>query len=177
VSRGRSSPRAKCEIDGSLGSQGWTFIGGLAMMRQVLKWAALVLSGIAVLAVAAYAYYWYSPPPQVPRLSSAIQRATLHVGDGDRTYLAYAPAQLSKGAPLVIVLHGPVMDGEMMRQWTGYEFDHWADRKGFVVVYPDGYKHNWNDCHKDATFPAKLEHRRHGLRPRLDCRHGPRTWH
>jgi polyhydroxybutyrate depolymerase len=33
----------------------------------------------------------------------------------------------------------------------------WADRKGFVVVYPDGYKHNWNECHKDATFPAKLE--------------------
>jgi polyhydroxybutyrate depolymerase len=98
------------------------------MMRQVLKWAALVLSGTAVLAVAAYAYYWYSPPPQVPTLSSAIQRATLHVGDRDRTYLAYAPAQLSKGAPLVIVLHGSGMDGEMMRK-------------------------------------------------RLDCTHGPRTWH
>jgi polyhydroxybutyrate depolymerase len=66
-------------------------------MRQVLKWAALVLCGTAVLAVAAYAYYWYSPPPQVPTLSSAIQRATLHVGDRDRTYLAYAPAQLAKG--------------------------------------------------------------------------------
>jgi hypothetical protein len=55
------------------------------MMRQVLKWAALALSGTAVLAVAAYAHYWYSPPPQVPTLSSAIQRATLHVGDRDRT--------------------------------------------------------------------------------------------
>jgi hypothetical protein len=39
------------------------------MMRQVLKWAALVLSGTTVLAVAAYAYYWYNPPPQVPLLS------------------------------------------------------------------------------------------------------------
>ena len=126
-------------------------------MRQVLKWAALVLSGTAVLAVGAYAHYWYSTPPQVPTLSSAIQRATLHVGDRDRTYLAYAPAQLSKGAPLVIVLHGSFMDGEMMRKWTGYEFDQWADRKGFVVVYPDGFKHNWNDCQKEATFPAKLE--------------------
>jgi polyhydroxybutyrate depolymerase len=70
------------------------------------------------------------PAPQVPTLSAAIQRATLLVGDRDRTYLAYAPAQLSKGAPLVIVLHGSVMDGEMMRKWTGYEFDQWADRKG-----------------------------------------------
>src|ERR1700686_2876747 len=101
-------------------------------MRQVLKWAALVLSGTATLAVAAYAYYWYSPPPPLPTLSSAIQRATLHG-------------------------RGSFMDGEMMREWTGYEFDQWADRKGFVVVYPDGYMHNWNDCHKDATFPAKLE--------------------
>jgi polyhydroxybutyrate depolymerase len=108
------------------------------MMRRVLKWVALVLSGIAVLAIAAYAYYWYSPPPQVPTLSSAIQRATLRVGNRDRTYLAYAPARLSKGAPLVVVLHGSVMDGEMMRKWTGYEFDQWADRKGFVVVYPHG---------------------------------------
>ena len=78
------------------------------MMRHVLKWLARVLSGAVVLAVAAYAYYWYSPPPQVPTLGSAIQRATLHVGDRDRTYLAYAPAQLPKGAPLVIVLHGSV---------------------------------------------------------------------
>jgi hypothetical protein len=40
------------------------------MMRQVMKWAALVLSGVAVLAVGAYAYCWYSPPQQVPMLSS-----------------------------------------------------------------------------------------------------------
>src|ERR1700688_792638 len=124
-------------------------------MRQVLKWAALVLSGTTVLAVAAYAYYWYSPPPQVLTLSSAIQRATLHVGDRDRTYLAYAPAQLSKAAPLVIVLHRSLMDDEIRSIWTGYEYDQWAERKGFVVFYPDGYKHTWNDCHTTTTFPAK----------------------
>ena len=26
-----------------------------------------------------------------------------------------------------------------------------------MVVYPDGYKHNWNDCHSKATFPAHTE--------------------
>jgi polyhydroxybutyrate depolymerase len=25
------------------------------------------------------------------------------------------------------------------------------------VIYPDGYRHNWNDCRKYATFPAKRE--------------------
>jgi polyhydroxybutyrate depolymerase len=44
-----------------------------------------------------------------------------------------------------------------MREWTGYEFDQLADQHGFIVVYPDGYKHNWNDCHSKATFPAHTE--------------------
>jgi polyhydroxybutyrate depolymerase len=38
-----------------------------------------------------------------------------------------------------------------------YEFDRLADQHGFVVLYPDGYRGNWNDCRKNATFPAKRE--------------------
>jgi polyhydroxybutyrate depolymerase len=33
-----------------------------------------------------------------------------------------------------------------------YQFQH-----GFIVLYPDGYRRNWNDCRKNATFPAKRE--------------------
>jgi len=49
------------------------------------------------------------------------------------------------------------MDGAAMRRWTGYEFDRLADRDGFVVLYLDGYKKNWNDCRRDATYAARLE--------------------
>jgi polyhydroxybutyrate depolymerase len=49
------------------------------------------------------------------------------------------------------------MDAKSMREWTGYEFDQLADQHGFVVVYPDGYKHNWNDCHAKAAFAAHTE--------------------
>lgn len=49
------------------------------------------------------------------------------------------------------------MDGARMRLCTGYEFDCLADQHGFVVIYPDGYRRNWNDCRKYATFPAKRE--------------------
>jgi polyhydroxybutyrate depolymerase len=49
------------------------------------------------------------------------------------------------------------MDAKLMREWTGYEFDQLADQHGFVVVYPDGYKRNWNDCHSRATFAAHTE--------------------
>src|ERR1700724_2993589 len=50
-----------------------------------------------------------------------------------------------------------LMDAKSMREWTGYEFDQLADQHGFVVVYPDGYKRNWNDCHSKATFAAHTE--------------------
>jgi polyhydroxybutyrate depolymerase len=49
------------------------------------------------------------------------------------------------------------MDGARMRRRTAYEFDCLADQHGFVVLYPDGYRRNWNDCRKHATFPAKRE--------------------
>jgi hypothetical protein len=32
-----------------------------------------------------------------------------------------------------------------------------ADQHGFVVIYSDGYRRNWNDCRKYATFPAKRQ--------------------
>jgi hypothetical protein len=48
--------------------------------------------------------------------------------------------KLPFGSALVIVLHGSGMDGKKMRKWTGYEFDRLADRQGFALVYPDGYR-------------------------------------
>jgi polyhydroxybutyrate depolymerase len=74
-----------------------------------------------------------------------------------REFLEYVPHDISPHSPLVIVLHGSLMDAKSMREWTGYEFDQLADQHGFVVVYPDGYKHDWNDCHSKATFAAHTE--------------------
>jgi poly(3-hydroxybutyrate) depolymerase len=74
-----------------------------------------------------------------------------------REFLEYVPHDVSPHSPLVIVLHGALMDAKLMREWTGYEFDQLADQHGFVVVYPDGYKHAWNDCHSEATFAAHIE--------------------
>jgi polyhydroxybutyrate depolymerase len=113
--------------------------------------------GVLVLIGAAYGYFWYSPAPPLPPLSGKIRSGTLGVGNRDRTYLIYVPANLPPQAALVIVLHGSAMDGARMRVRTGYEFDRLADQHGFVVLYPDGYRRNWNDCRKNATFPAKRE--------------------
>ena len=76
---------------------------------------------VAIVASGLFYYYFYSPQPEMPQLSGAATRAVIHVGDLDRTYLAYVPAQLARPAPLVLVLHGSFMNGEMMRKGTGYE--------------------------------------------------------
>jgi poly(3-hydroxybutyrate) depolymerase len=101
--------------------------------------AILVLIVVA-LSGADYAYYWYSPAPLAPHLSTAVQRSTMRLGERERTYLAYVPANLPPKSALVIVLHGSGMDGKRMRECTGYEFDRLADQRGFAVLYPDGYR-------------------------------------
>jgi polyhydroxybutyrate depolymerase len=123
---------------------------------RVRKYVAIGVLLLATMIFCGAAYYYlYSPPPRVPRLTGVATRDVIRIDNLDRTYLAYVPAQLARDAPLVLVLHGSFMNGEMMRKGTGYEFDLLADRYGFVVVYPDGYKSNWNDCRRTAAYPAK----------------------
>jgi polyhydroxybutyrate depolymerase len=112
---------------------------------------------IVALFGAAHGYYWYSPAPLLPPLSATVQQNTVRVGGKDRAYLIYVSANLPPQAALVIVLHGSGMGGARMRVCTGYAFDCLADQHGFVALYPDGYRRNWNDCRRDATFPAKRE--------------------
>src|SRR3984893_8423331 len=116
---------------------------------------------VAALIVVALGFYFievvYAPSPANPTLSAAIQQDSIPIGSMTREFLEYVPHDISPHSPLVIVLHGALMDAKSMREWTGYEFDQLADQHGFVVVYPDGYKHTWNDCHSQATFPAHTE--------------------
>src|ERR1700719_998679 len=115
---------------------------------------------VAALIVAALGFYFievYAPLPANPTLSAAIQQHSIPIGSMTREFLEYVPHDISPHALLVIVLHGSLMDANSMREWTGCEFDQLADQHGFVVVYPDGYKHAWNDCHSQATFAAHTE--------------------
>ena len=59
-----------------------------------MEFAAILVLSIVALSGAVYAYYWYSPAPLVPHLSAAIRRSTIRVGERERTYLAYVPANL-----------------------------------------------------------------------------------
>jgi polyhydroxybutyrate depolymerase len=79
----------------------------------------------------------------------------VRVADRERTFSYYAPAALPPHPALLIAFHGSGQTGETFRSSTGYAFDRVADASGFVLAYPDGYEHHWNDCRKAASFSAR----------------------
>jgi polyhydroxybutyrate depolymerase len=115
-------------------------------MRRVLRFVLWGLISVVALGGALFGYFVYSPSPEIPRLSGTLTKGTIEVGGLTRTYLTYVPLGLTKGAPLVVVMHGSGQNGSQTRKWTGYGFERLADEWGFVVVYPDGYEGYWNAC-------------------------------
>lgn len=61
-----------------------------------------------------------------------------------RVYRVQIPASYDgkKPVPLLFVLHGGGGTGERIPKFTG--FGDLCEKKGFVTVYPDGYKNVWN---------------------------------
>jgi len=79
---------------------------------------------------------------------AAAAQTTVHtvtVGGLERQYRVHVPPRLPHDgtAALILVFHGRGGDGAGMERLTG--FSALADRAGFVVAYPDGVGHTWND--------------------------------
>lgn len=76
-------------------------------------------------------------------------------GGRTRRYLLHVPPSGASQAnrPLVISLHGAGGSAAYMAKRTG--FSALADREGFVVAYPDGIDHRWNDGHDPDSPLAK----------------------
>ncbi|AKD58693.1 poly(3-hydroxybutyrate) depolymerase [Spirosoma radiotolerans] len=64
-------------------------------------------------------------------------------------------ASLNKPS-LVFVLHGSGGDGQGMMKATG-KMEQQAKQVNTLVVYPDGYKHYWNECRKSSPAQANQE--------------------
>jgi polyhydroxybutyrate depolymerase len=123
-------------------------------VRLGLKIAGASLGVLVLAALGFWSYAVYRPVPPARELPAQ----TIRVGDRDRTYLAYQPAHLASPLPLVVAFHGSTQTGAEMRVSTGFELERLADENGFLVVYPDGFGHNWNDCRRAANFPARTLH-------------------
>ncbi|MEV2233573.1 alpha/beta fold hydrolase [Streptomyces phaeochromogenes] len=125
------------------------------MSASVLAFA--VIGGVAAVCAATYGYFLHSPRLAEPHLSAPVTPDTITVGDRTRTYRAFVPKDLPPGSPLLFVLHGSQQNGKVIRRATGYGFDRLAERRGFAVVYPDGYKRGWNDGRTASVTPARKE--------------------
>jgi len=124
--------------------------------RKTSRTLGLISVFIATGVILGFGYHLvYVPPAPTPSLTGALYRETLRVGDRERTFAYYAPGELPPHPPLLIAFHGSGQTGESFRARTGYAFDRAADASGFVLAYPDGYEHHWNDCRKAASFSAR----------------------
>lgn len=79
----------------------------------------------------------------------------LSVDGRERTYRLALPDRLDSPKPLVLVFHGGGGNSRQMARHTG--FAGLARQEGFIAVFPDGYKNNWNDGRTDLKAPAFKE--------------------
>lgn len=101
------------------------------------------------------------PREEVPKLTTNISYSSgdymesITVDGRTRTFLLHIPKGYSdsKEYPLVMLFHGGGGSGTKVGNQT--DFDEKADKEGFILVAPDGVKHNWNDG-RGTTDAEKL---------------------
>jgi polyhydroxybutyrate depolymerase len=120
-------------------------------MRRLLGTTGVIVVGLAIAWFALIRF----PRPARPALGGTLVRGSLAVDGRARTFVYYLPATLPAAPAVVLALHGSGESGEQFRWHSGYAFDRAADAGGFIVVYPDGYQHHWDDCRKAAHFAAR----------------------
>lgn len=80
---------------------------------------------------------------------------TLYSGTMKRSFRYYRPAAFGSTSPgkAIIALHGFMQTAATMERLTG--LNALAQKSGFLVIYPEGYRKSWNDG--DDTKPATRE--------------------
>jgi polyhydroxybutyrate depolymerase len=126
-----------------------------SQVRDLLAPVLMVCVLMPAMAGMWWRYYFEFSEPQRPALSGTLDTGRLEAGGMERSFSFYVPAQLSENAALVVALHGANSDGQKLRAYTGYEFEALADRKGFIVAYPDSVAGSWNDCRVSANNAAR----------------------
>lgn len=116
-----------------------------------------LMAGAATVSAGCLAAYGLSgsyPPP--PDLRGRWSSGSRTIGGRTRRAEWYRPTTTAPApSAIMVVLHGSGQTGAHIRRSTGHRFDQLADQYGFPVIYPDGFRHNWNECRRQSGFAAK----------------------
>jgi len=122
-----------------------------------MKKTRIFFIALLLVVLSAAVYLGYATKPEAPQLPGVYTDTSLVSSERQRHYKIYIPSTLTAGSPLLMVLHGSMQNIDEIRVASGYEFERLAEHHGFLLIYPQGYKNNWNDCRKTASYPAKAE--------------------
>jgi len=88
------------------------------------------------------------------RVPRHLQTKQIRVGNLERTFYIFEPTRLKRNekVPLLFVFHGGGGNPISMDRRLG--FTEIARKEKFIVVYPAGYKKNWNDGRKTNATSA-----------------------
>lgn len=122
------------------------------LVAAIFAAAILLLGGLRLLRQPRDAQQ--PPLPTAGAYSAGDYHEALVIDGRDRTYHFRVPQgySLSSRYPLVAVFHGGGGSGQKVASQT--DFPEKADKEGFIAVFPDGIKHNWNDG-RDTTDAYK----------------------
>ena len=86
-----------------------------------------------------------------PADRDGLEEKSLTVNAQTRTYLYHVPRShdLKSEMPLLLVFHGGERGGRKMSRLS--HFNRLADAQRFIVVYPVGMNHHWNDTRNLST--------------------------
>ncbi len=106
------------------------------MQRKLVAVFLVIIVSLATLGYFLYLHFSLAPGDEAGSI----------VVDGlTRTFIIHIPNHLNSSPYLLIALHGGGGNGKDMEKLTLWGFNHLADKYGFIVIYPDGIGHHWND--------------------------------
>ena len=107
--------------------------------------------------IAVLKYYTSTEVFRAPPTQGNYKTYSFMHDDLNRTYDVYIPSTIKKNASVFFLFHASRGNSKDMRSSTGYDFEYLAQEKGFLVVYPQGYKNHWNDCRASADYAANIQ--------------------
>jgi len=90
------------------------------------------------------------------KLNAQVVNDSILIDGHYRTFHFNMPKQNSNDASLIFVLHGSGGNGLKSMKGASKLLDI-ANKENLLILFPDGYLKNWNECRKNAPAAANVE--------------------